>query len=414
MSTQDWIEKDFYKVLGVKKDASAAEIKKAYRALARTHHPDKNPGNAAAEAKFKEVSQAYDVLSDEKSRKEYDEARELFGAGGGRFTRGFPGGGGFPRGGQPGPNANVNFEDLLRDLRTQQGGGGEGGFGLGDVFGGLGNLFGRGAGGRSAPRMARRGADVESEATISFTDSLDGVTVQMRLTSEGSCPKCQGTGAAKGSTPRLCPKCEGSGQVLHSEGGFALPEPCRECRGRGLVVDNPCPECHGSGRAMSSTPVSARIPPGVSDGARIRLKSKGAAGEGGGTPGDLYIVVHVQPDPVFARAGDHVTLTLPVTFAEAALGADVQVPLPRGGKVTLKLPPGTSNGRTFRVRGKGAARRDGTTADLLATVEVVVPRNLSDDARKALSEFAAAAGEPDPRSDLFSRVSTRTTAPGGG
>lgn len=412
MSTQDWIEKDFYKVLGVKKDASAAEIKKAYRALARTHHPDKNPGNATAEAKFKEVSEAYDILSDEKRRKEYDEARELFGAGSGGFARGFPGG--FPRGGQTGSNPNVDFDDLLRDLRTQQGSGtGEGGFGgLGDVLGGLGNLFGRGSGGRSAPRMARRGADVESEATISFTEALDGVTVQMRLTSEGSCPKCQGTGAAKGSTPRLCPKCDGKGQVLHTEGGFALPEPCRECRGRGLVVDNPCPECHGSGRAKSSKPVSARIPAGVSDGARIRLKGKGAAGENGGTPGDLYIVVNVQPHPVFARAGDHVTLSLPVTFAEATLGADVQLPLPRGGKVTLKLPPGTANGRTFRVRGKGALRRDGTTADLLATVEVVVPRNLSDEARSALGVFAAAVAEPDPRTELFSRVSA--AAPGGG
>ncbi|MGV1005385.1 MAG: DnaJ C-terminal domain-containing protein [Candidatus Nanopelagicales bacterium] len=403
MSTQDWIEKDFYKVLAVKKDASDAEIKKAYRALARKHHPDKNPNNAAAEAKFKEVSEAYDVLSNAKTRKEYDEARELFGPGGGAR---FPGGG-YSRGGSPGgQQTNINFEDLLRDIRNQQSGGGsDGGMGgLGDVLGGL---FNRGGSGRTPPKLARRGADVESEATISFTEALDGVTVSMRLTSEERCMKCSGTGAAKGSTPRLCPTCEGTGQVTKSEGGFGLPQPCRECRGRGLVVDSPCAECHGSGRAKASRPVSARIPPGVTDGARIRLKGKGAAGENGGPSGDLFIVVHVRPDPVFQRAGDHVTVTLPVTFSEAALGAVVAVPLPRGGKVTLKVAPGTANARTFRIRGRGATRRDGTVGDLLATIEVVVPRNLSDAARAALEEFRNVAAEGDPRAALLSQANSR-------
>jgi molecular chaperone DnaJ len=404
VSTKDWIDKDFYKVLGVKKDATADEIKKAYRTLARKHHPDKNPDNAAAEARFKEVSEAYDVLSDPKTRKEYDEARALFGSGGFRFPGGTTGGA---------PGAGVNLDDLLAQMRQQGGsaGGPAGsGGGLGGMFGDvLGGLFNRG-GARTTYQPARRGADVESEATISFSEALDGVTVSLRLTTDEPCPSCAGTGAAAGTSPRLCPTCNGQGQVLRSGGGFALPEPCRECRGRGMVVDTPCATCAGSGRARAARPVSARIPAGVTDGARIRLKGKGASGENGGPPGDLFIVVHVSADPVFSRSGDNVTVTVPVTFTEAALGADIPVPLPRGGKVTLKIPPGTSNGRTFRVRGRGATRRDGTIGDLLATVEVAVPRGLSDEARAALAAYAAAADEPDPRTGLMAATAGRRTA----
>jgi molecular chaperone DnaJ len=399
MSTKDWIDKDFYKVLGVKKDASADEIRKAYRTLARAHHPDKNPDNASAEAKFKEVSEAYDVLSDAKTRKEYDEARTLFGSGAPRFPGGF--GGGRP-GSQGGGSAGINLDDLLSQMRQEgRGAGGPAGAGggAGGVFGDvLGGLFNRG--GRSTTQPARRGADVESEATISFAEALDGVTVSMRLTSDEPCSACSGTGAAAGTSPRMCATCNGTGQAVRGQGGFALTEPCRACRGRGLVVDTPCATCSGSGRGRSARPVSARIPPGVSDGARIRLKAKGAPGENGGPPGDLFIVVHVSPDPVFGRVKDNVTVTVPVTFAEAALGAEVPVPIPRGGKVTLKVPPGTANGRTFRVRGRGATRRDGTLGDLLATVEVVVPSNLSTQAREALSAYVAVADEADPRAGM--------------
>jgi molecular chaperone DnaJ len=242
---------------------------------------------------------------------------------------------------------------------------------------------------------------VESEATISFAEALDGVTVSLRLTTEAPCTACSGTGAAAGTSPRLCTTCNGTGEILRSQGGFALSEPCRECRGRGMVVDDPCPTCSGSGRARSARPVSARIPPGVPDGSRIRLKGKGAPGENGGPPGDLFIVVHVGADPVFGRSGDSVTVTVPVTFAEAALGGDIPVPLPRGGRVTLKIPPGTANARTFRIRGRGATRRDGSIGDLLATVEVTVPRTLSTQAREALAAFVAAAGEEDPRAALL-------------
>jgi molecular chaperone DnaJ len=380
---KDWLDKDFYAILGVSKTASAEEIKKSYRKLARELHPDKNPGNKEAEERFKSVSEAYDVLSDDKTRKEYDEARTLF-AGGGGFR---PGGGGFGGGGFGGGGATYDFSDVFS--------GEDGGFG--DI---LGNIFNRGRGGRTAPR-ARRGADLDSEITLGFDEALDGVTVPLRLSSEGACASCHGTGARSGTVPRLCPTCEGSGQVSRNAGGFAFAEPCPSCHGRGLIVDDPCPTCSGSGRGMSSRTVQARIPAGVKDGARIRLKGKGAPGENGGPNGDLYVTVHVTAHPVFGRKGDNLTVTVPVTYTEAALGAQVKVPVPGGSTVTLKIPEGTANGRTFRVRGRGVARKDGTKGDLLATVDVVVPTTLTDEARTALRSFADAMGDADPRADLL-------------
>ena len=386
---KDWLEKDFYKVLGVSKGASADEIKKSYRKLARQLHPDKNPGDAKAEERFKEVSEAYDVLSDDKKRAEYDEARTLFAGGGGRFG----GGGGFgsPGGyGGYGGGATYDFGDVF--------GNDEGG--LGDI---LGNIFSRGRGGGGGTRRAqpRRGQDVESEITLGFDDALDGVTVPLRLASDAACDGCHGTGARAGTVPRVCPSCEGTGQTTRNAGGFAFAEPCTACAGRGLIVDDPCPTCHGSGRGLSTRTVQARIPAGVKDGARIRLKGKGAPGERGGANGDLYVIVHVSPHPVFGRKGDNLTVTVPVTFTEAALGGQVVVPTPGGGTVTLKLPAGTTNGRTFRVRGKGVTRKDATKGDLLATIDVVVPTTLSDEAREALERFAEATGNDDPRADLL-------------
>ncbi len=391
MAARDSYQKDFYQVLGVSKDASADQIKKAFRKLARAHHPDANKGDPASEERFKEVSEAYDVLSDEGRRREYDEARALFGSGGFRF----PGGGGAPGGG------NVSFD--LGDLFGAGAGGGGGG-GLGDVLGGL---FGRGARGGGAAAQ-RRGADVESEVTLSFSEAVDGVTVPLRLTGEGPCATCHGTGARAGTTPRVCPTCGGSGHTSRNAGGFAFAEPCRDCRGRGLVVDDPCPVCGGSGRALSTRTVQARIPAGVKDGQRIRLKGKGAPGERGGPSGDLYIVVHVTPHRLFGRRDDHLTLTVPVTFPEAVLGAEVKVPTLHGTPVTLKVPPGTSNGRTFRVRGKGVARRDGGHGDLLVTVEVAVPQRVDGAAREALESYRAATGGDDPRAGLFDEPPRRT------
>ena len=378
---KDWLEKDFYKVLGVDKGASADEIKKKYRKLARELHPDKNPGDAKAEERFKEVSEAYDVLSDDKKRAEYDEARTLFASGGGYGGGGF-GGGGF------GGGTTYDFGDVF--------GADEGG--LGDILGGI---FNRGRGGGRRAQAPRRGQDVESEITLGFNDALEGVTVPLRLASDAACDSCKGTGARAGTVPRVCPNCQGSGQTTRNAGGFAFAEPCGACAGRGLIVDDPCPTCHGSGRGVSTRTVQARIPAGVKDGARIRLKGKGAPGERGGPHGDLYVIVHVSAHPVFGRKGDNLTVTVPVTFAEAALGGQVVVPTPGGGTVTLKIPAGTSNGRTFRVRGKGVTRKDGTKGDLLASVEVIVPSGMSDEAREALERFAEASGTEDPRKDLL-------------
>jgi molecular chaperone DnaJ len=390
MSTKDFLEKDYYKVLGVAKTASADEIKQAYRKLARKYHPDANKGDRSAEERFKEISEAYNTLSDEKRRKEYDEARSLFGSG---FR--VPGGAG--RGGTAGTA-----------------GGGLGGFDLGDLFGGggesggggrIGDLLGGVFGGRGGTQTRpRRGADVETETTLSFGDAIDGVTVPLRLTGEGPCPVCHGTGARAGTMPKVCPTCQGSGQSSRNLGNVSFPEPCRTCHGRGLVVEDPCPSCTGSGRAMSTRTMQARIPAGVADGQRIKLRGKGASGERGGPAGDLYVRVHVRPHPVFGRSADNLTVTVPVTVPEAALGSEIKVPSHRGAPVTVRIPAGTPNGRTFRVRGKGARRSDGTFGDLLVTVEVQVPKNISSKGRKALEELREATAGEDPREELLQRA----------
>ncbi|MER7468783.1 molecular chaperone DnaJ [Streptomyces sp. NPDC097981] len=386
MSTKDFVEKDYYKVLGVPKDATEAEIKKAYRKLAREFHPDANKGDASAEERFKEISEANDILGDAKKRKEYDEARALFGNGG--FRPG-PGGGG---------SFNFDLGDLFGGTQPGGAGGGFGGGGLGDVFGGLFNRGGAGPGTRVQPR---RGQDIESEVTLSFTEAVDGATVPLRMSSQAPCKACSGTGDKNG-TPRVCPTCVGTGQVSRgSGGGFSLTDPCADCKGRGLIAETPCDVCKGSGRAKSSRTMQVRIPAGVSDGQRIRLRGKGAPGERGGPAGDLYVVVHVGDHPVFGRKGDNLTVTVPVTIAEAALGADIKVPTLNGPSVTLKLPPGTPSGRTMRARGKGAVRKDGTRGDLLVTVEVAVPASLSDKAREALEMYRDATESEDPRAVLF-------------
>lgn len=400
MSTKDWLEKDYYKVLGVSKDAKPEEIKKAFRKIARENHPDQHPGDKKAETKFKEASEANAILSDADKRKEYDEARSMFGGGG---FGGFGGGGGgtggfrFPRGGGS-TSGTPGMEDLFRNMNSGAADGG-----LGDIFG---NLFGQGATTsttrRSGSRIARRGADVEGEVTIDFTQAVDGTTVSLQMVSEAACQACHGTGAKSGSVPRVCPNCQGSGMVeSHNGGVFSATEPCPDCHGRGLLVEDPCDVCHGSGRARSTKTMQVRIPAGVTDGQKIRIKGKGSPGENGGEPGDLYVVVHVRPDKLFGRSGDNLTVTVPVTFSEASLGAEIEVPTLGGKPVKLRIPAGTPNGRTFRVRGRGVARQDGTKGDLLATVEVEVPGQLSDEARAALEAYTKAVGVTNPRSKLF-------------
>ncbi|GHJ91805.1 chaperone protein DnaJ 1 [Streptomyces sp. NE5-10] len=386
MSTKDFVEKDYYKVLGVPKDATEAEIKKAYRKLARENHPDANKGDTKAEERFKEISEANDVLGDPKKRKEYDEARALFGNGG--FRAGGPGGGG---------SFNFDLGDLFGGGAQGGAGGFGGGGGIGDVFGGLFNRGG-GAGARTQPR---RGQDIESEVTLSFTEAIEGATVPLRMSSQQPCTACSGTGDKNG-TPRVCPTCVGTGQVSRgSGGGFSLTDPCVDCKGRGLIAENPCEVCKGSGRAKSSRTMQVRIPAGVFDGQKIRLRGKGAPGERGGPNGDLFVVVHVDAHPVFGRKDDNLTVTVPVSFTEAALGGEIKVPTLGGPAVTLKLPAGTPNGRTMRARGKGAVRKDGTRGDLLVTVEVAVPTELDDKAREALETYREATASTDPRAELF-------------
>lgn len=376
MSGKDWAEKDYYKILGVNKNATDPEIRQAFRKIARQNHPDQHPGDKAAEKRFKEASEANSVLGDPKKRKEYDEMRRFANLGGG-----FGGGAGgfrFQRGGA---------EDLFGGQQD-----------IGDIFGGL---FGRGGTATTRTRPQRRGADVESEITLDFVDAVNGTTVPIRLVSSDACPACHGTGAKPGTMPHVCQSCQGSGmKVTTSASGLPQTETCPDCHGRGMVVDDPCPDCNGSGRARSQRTMQVRIPAGVEDGQRIRIRGKGSPGEHGGPNGDLFVVTHVRPHPLFGRDGANLTITAPITFPEAALGAEIEVPTLEGGHVRLRVPAGTPSGRRFRARGKGASRADGTKADLVVTVEVTVPATLDDRARAALEQYAALVDEPDPRAEL--------------
>jgi len=395
VSARDWIDKDFYRELGVSSDASEQEVKKAYRKLARELHPDANPGNTQAEARFKAVSEAYGVLGDSEKRKQYDEARRLFGSGGFR-----PGGfGGF--GGGSGGGSNFDFSDLFAG---QQAAGGASGGGISDL---LGNLFGRRGGATTAGNRPRRGADVETEVRIDFVEAVKGATVPMRLSSPSTCDTCHGSGAKPGTTPRTCPTCSGAGLVSRSQGAFAFSEPCRDCRGTGRIVDDPCPECGGDGVSTKSRTLTVRIPPGVDDDQRIRLAGQGEPGQGGGHAGDLYVRVHVTPHAVFGRTGNDLTLKVPVTFAELALGTTLEVPT-LDGKVTLRVPPGTASGRVLRVRGKGIVRRDGQAGDLLVTLQVSVPAKLDAAAQAALETYASATAGDDPRPELTAMLEKRS------
>ena len=385
MCSKDWLEKDYYQVLGVGKSASTGEIKKAYRKLARELHPDRNPGNADAEARFKEVSEAHQVLADEGKRKEYDEMRSLFGSG--AFRRG-------ARQGAPG-----GFD--ISDLFGGGGGGGDGG-GSDRRFGGasfsdlFSSIFSGGAG--TSQRRATRGRDVEAEVRLDFADAVRGATLPLTLRAPGVCDTCQGTGARPGSPPQPCPQCHGVGLVTRNQGSFSFSEPCRECQGVGTLVTDKCPECQGTGGVTKTRRLNVRIPPGVADGQRIRLAGRGEPGSRGGRPGDLFVHVRVRPDELFGRSGDNLALTVPITFAEAVRGVDLRVPT-LDGQVTLRIPPGTPSGRTLRARGRGVPRRDGSYGDLLVTVEVVVPSQLSKEAAAALDTFADATG-PAPREHL--------------
>ncbi len=364
---REWFEKDYYKVLGVVSTATDKEITRAYRKLAKQYHPDANPGS---EERFKEISAAYDVLGDADKRKEYDEVRKQ-GPMAGAFGGGF-GGGGAPGGG------TFRMDDMGN---------------LGDLFGGL---FGNRGRGPTTTRGPARGADMEAALHLSFPDAVHGVTTSVNVPEDVRCSNCRGTGAAPGTATHTCPRCGGTGTLNDDQGLFSLSTVCPDCVGRGTLFDTPCPVCKGSGTERKVRSVKVRIPPGVEDGQRIRVKGRGAPGQGMAPPGDLYVVVHVGKHPVFGRNGRNLTITVPVTFPEAALGTTITVPT-LDSKVTLKVPSGTASGTTLRVRGRGvpagSGRNAGKPGDLLVKIEVIVPTELTDEQRAAVESLAAVTDE---------------------
>mgnify|MGYP001829044816 CR=1 FL=1 len=364
---REWFDTDYYEVLGVAADASDKEITKAYRKLARRLHPDQNPDDAAAEERFKAVSGAYDVLGDDAKREKYDEVRRLGPMAGGRGAGG-PGG----------------FSFNVGDMRSSMGGA--------DISDLLGQMFG---GGRTASGGVgpQRGADVTAQLSMDFADAINGLATTLYLTTDAPCSTCAGSGARPGTTPTRCGVCGGRGVVDDNQGLFSLSSPCRACKGSGSIINDPCDTCHGSGVERRPREVKTRIPAGVSDGQTIRLKGRGAPGRNGGPAGDLLVEIHVTPDPMFGRSGRNLTTTVPVEFTTAALGGVVDVPTLDGSTVGLKLRPGTQSGSRHRVKGKGvppAGKSRPEAGDLIVTVEVAVPTELSEEQRSAIEALAAA------------------------
>ena len=366
---------DYYKTLGVEKKASAEEIKKAYRKLARAYHPDRNPDDKQAEARFKEISQAHDVLGDPEKRKQYD-------SGTGPFTTGAGPAGGF------GGFGNFDFDASS----------------MGDI---LSNLFGGSAGGRRAHTKPRpeRGTDLEAQVSITFDQAVAGAQVPLQVPMHATCATCRGTGAKPGTTPSVCPRCEGRGIETQGQGMFSISQPCSQCGGAGTVIEDPCPTCHGSGAVRTVKRLRVNIPAGVRDGSRIRLAGKGEPGLAGGPPGDLYLITHVTPSPLFARKGEHLEVEVPLTIPEALRGADVQVPTLSGSK-TLRVPPGTAHGTVQRLRGEGPPKLGRGKAgaqekgDIHYRFVIDVPDTLSKEQEQAVEALSQTMGE-DPRAGLF-------------
>jgi molecular chaperone DnaJ len=361
---------DFYDVLGVDRKASAEDVKKAYRKLAREYHPDRNPGDERAEERFKQVQEAYDTLSDPEKRKRYDAGGMFtgFGAGGAR------GGGGF----------------------TSD---------LGDIFS---TFFGRRGGGASAQPV--RGRDLETELAISFDQAMEGAEIPVTVPKRSVCTTCGGSGAAPGTSPTVCPRCGGRGIDSESQGFFSISQPCPRCGGRGEVIEHPCETCGGSGLTLQRKRYRVRIPAGIRDGSRIRVASKGEDGPLGGPAGDLYVTVHVEPSPVFTQRDDgNLEVRVPITIAEAIQGATVEVPTLDGSK-RIRIPAGTEHGTIQRLRGEGPPRPDGRgLGDIYYRLEIEVPRDLSSEQKHALAEFANTMNDHDPRERLL-----RTAAAGSG
>ncbi|MBE0476201.1 MAG: molecular chaperone DnaJ [Coriobacteriia bacterium] len=364
--------KDYYGILGVKKDASADEIKKAFRTLARRHHPD----TGGSEERFKEVNEAYEVLSDPEKRTQYDQFGQYFGgnvppgAGGAAGGPGGPFGGGFSY-------QTVDMGDL-GDI-------------FGDLFGGAGGFGGATAAGA---RRAHRGADLTYDVRLGFEEALEGTSAKVEVQRSETCATCRGSGAKPGTSPRTCPTCGGSGHVTQGQGMFGFSRTCPRCGGSGRIVEDPCPTCRGKGEVVRARPVTVNIPPGVTDGGKLRFKGKGEPGVGGGPPGDLYVITHVEPHPYFAREGADVVMELPLSIAEAALGTEVTIPTPSGERVKLKVREGTQDGKVYRLAGKGAPKLKGAgRGDMKVRARVVVPRKLNAEEKELLRRFESSHAE---------------------
>jgi molecular chaperone DnaJ len=376
---------DYYATLGVDKKASAEELKKAYRKLARKYHPDRNPDDKQAEARFKEVSHAYDILSDPDKRKQYDSGTGPFAAA--------PGGGGF------GGFGNFDFDASS----------------MGDI---LSNLFGGSTSGRRTRAKPRpeRGRDLETEVSITFAQAVAGAQVPLAVSTQSPCPSCRGTGAKPGTTPKVCPKCEGRGIETQGQGMFSISQPCSRCGGGGTVIEDPCPTCRGSGAVRAMKRYRVNIPAGVKEGSRIRLAGKGEAGPRGGPPGDLYVVTHVAHSPVFKRRGDNLEVEVPLTIPEALRGAEVKVPTLAGTK-TLRVRPGTTHGTVQRLRGEGPPKLGGGSGkggggaaaaergDIHYRFVIEVPAQLTEEQSGAVDALAETMNGGDPRARLFEKAS---------
>ena len=372
---------ELYKTLGVSKDASEDEIKKAYRKLARKYHPDRNPDDPSAEERFKEVQGAYDTLSDSEKRKQYD-------SGGGMFGGGGPAGGPFGAGGAGGP---------------------AGGFGSGDLSDLFSNIFSRGSGGGGRAQTQQvRGRDLETEVSLSFDQAVNGSRVNVTVPKAERCPTCHGSGAKPGTSPVTCPRCEGRGIDAQSQGFFSISQPCPQCGGAGQIIEDPCPTCHGSGLTQQTKRYKVNIPAGVKDGARIRLAGKGEAGQRGGPPGDLFVITRVAASPVFKRLdGGNLEVTVPITIAEALRGATIEVPTLEGTK-KIKVGPGTKHGSVQRLRGEGAPKAKGRgRGDIRYRLEIEMPEKLTEAQEEAAAKLAEAFNGSDPRAELLRKASTR-------
>ena len=361
---------DYYNILGVSKDASAEEIKKAYRKNALKYHPDKNPGNAAAEKKFKEISEAYEVLSDDKKRQIYDQY-------GPEALRGGMGG----MGGMGGGQGFSSMEEALRTFMGAFGGGGSQGDSIFDSFFG-----GFESGQQGGPEQ---GASKKMSLTISFEEAIQGIEKEAYITNYVHCVRCDGSGAASASSIKKCTRCQGSGMVHQNRGFFSMSSPCPSCHGRGKTISDPCPTCDGEGRVKEKQQIKIKIPAGIDNGMRIRMAGYGDAGSSGGQAGDLYVYVNVDPHPVFQRDGDDIIIELPLTFTEAALGSKKEIPSPTGGSFRIDIPEGTQNDKVLRVRGKGAPNVHGNgEGDLLIRATIETPVRLSEKQKDLLKKFA--------------------------